>query len=112
MKQCPYSKTIKGDNILNRKKGDKDWYKSSFNTANQSFEYHYKKHVVNQGINKTKGQYFNDAVDFFKANKASGFTWKLKNGDNGIKIKGNDGKGGIYSSEGKPTSFWYNFWKK
>ena len=97
-------KAGKTGNLTNKIKNN--WYKSTFNNIKKSFDYHYGKHVVKEGMDKTKRQYVNDALNFFKQNKNLGEGKQLGDGTMGIKIK-NGKQGGIYTKDGKPVSFWY-----
>ncbi len=85
------------------------WFKSTFKTAEDSFSYHYNKHVKEAGIkNVSQEQYMQDAIDFYNKNKNLGQDVILNDGTKGLKIKPSDkGPGGYYTADGKPTTFWY-----
>ena len=80
------------------------WYRSSFPTAAASLEYHHRTH--GQAHGKSREEYTKDAEAFYAANSDKGVTWALKDGTQGIKIKGQPG--GIFTATGQIVTFWYD----
>ena len=88
---------------------DNNWYGSTFGDSTKSFDWHYDKHVLGEGYNVSKEKYLQDAQDFFEANKDIGTNVTLNDGSAGIRIDKGDGNGGgFFTTDGTPTSFWYN----
>jgi len=89
------------------------WYRSSFPNKMQSLRYHYRVHVVKDGIKKSMTEYTQDANDLFHKyaySKEFARDWPIKDGKGtkGIKITLGSGKrGGIFTSSGQIVSFWY-----
>ena len=82
-----------------------DWYKSTFNTEEESMNYHLKKH----GKGRTIEEYTKDATDFYNKNKKLGVDVILKDGTHAIKIQTGTGKnkvGGYWTKDGKLVTFW------
>jgi RHS repeat-associated protein len=92
------------------------WGRGSFPTPEDSFWYHYNKHVVEQGLNITPEQYAQDAADWAASNPARGSNASRAFGDEGVGVRyqtPGGGKGGILSPKGpdgirRIVSFWYD----
>jgi len=59
------------------------WYKCTFDTVDDSIEYHLMKH----DDGRTVEEFTRDAMDFFNQNRKSGITVILKHGTMGIEIQ-------------------------
>lgn len=83
------------------------WHKGTFKNKVQSIKYHYDKHVVRKGINKTIAQYTDDALKFHDKFKHLAEPTKiLKSGAEGFRIITPKGRG-IYTTTRKIVSFVY-----
>jgi hypothetical protein len=81
------------------------WHKGTFDSVEDSMEYHLMKH----GKGRTIEEYTNDAMNFYNKNKNLGKTIQLKDGTFGIKIQTGKGKnkiGGYWTNDRKIVSFW------
>lgn len=85
----------------------KSWYKSTFKTAEESLEYHFKQH----GVGKTIEEYSRDAIEFFSKNKDKAQEVILNDDSSGFLIRDPGNPGGyfkIIDGAIKAVSFWYN----
>ncbi|MGL5041763.1 MAG: RHS repeat-associated core domain-containing protein, partial [Culicoidibacterales bacterium] len=103
---------------LSKKNSDKytaekniqSWNEGTFDSPHSSAEYHYNKHVINKGLNKTFKEYTQDAMNFYNKYKDSSSAEQhvMNNGKQGIRIKNIAGEGGGYfTNDGKIITFWY-----
>ncbi len=86
-------------------KTSEQWYKSTFDTVEDSMEYHLDKHGKGRGIE----EYTQDAMEFYNQNKHLGEEVILKDGTEAIKIQTGTGKnkvGGYWTKDGKLVTFW------
>ena len=87
------------------RKTSEQWYKSTFDTVEDSMEYHLRIH----GKGRTIEEYTQSAMDFYNQNKHLGEDVILKDGSEGIKIQTGTGKnkvGGFWTKDGKLVTFW------
>ena len=70
------------------------WRNVNFKSISSSVRYHLNKH----GQGNSVYRYTDDAIDLFKKYKSTGKEILLKDGSRGMKIKGPDGRFGIYDS--------------
>lgn len=92
-------------NVKGGSKTSEQWYKSTFDTVEDSMEYHLSKH----GKGRTIEEYTKDAMDFYNQNKHLGEEVILKDGTEAIKIQTGTGKnkvGGYWTKDGKLVTFW------
>ena len=85
------------------------WSQGTFSSKVKSMNYHYKKHVIDQGIkNKNVLQYTDEAIEFANRNKNMlKFDYRERFNDISWKYKYRSGWGGKYTSDGKILTFWY-----
>lgn len=78
------------------------WYKSTFNSSEDSLQYHLSKH----GNGSTAEQYTNDALNLFQGKNDIMEKTILKDGTEGVKIKFGS-QGGYFTPDGKIVTYWY-----
>jgi len=85
------------------------WNQGTFDSVEDSFEYHYNKHGAPAG--KSREDYAADAAEWLASNPARGsnaMRMEFDDGKFGVKYTSpNGGKGGIVGPDKKVVSFWY-----
>lgn len=87
-----------------------NWYQGTFQSAEDSMQYHYNKHVVQEGLSDTTSieQYTQDALNFAQANSTVlCYQYNRKYGNASWNCKYSPGRGGYFTSSGKIITFWY-----
>lgn len=83
------------------------WSKATFNSPEESFAYHFDKHVIRAGLDVTPTEYTQDALFLRDTQWSEGFLWQLRDGSVGWKIDSGVGQKGIYTLGGDIVTFLY-----
>jgi len=99
--------TIKG--ILDISIASSKWDKGTFNSEYESMNYHYNKHVIDEGITGTNiVNYTNNAIDFSNNNRSIlNFTNNYNYGNQSWNFTYSFGQGGQFTRDGRIITFWY-----
>jgi hypothetical protein len=83
-----------------------NWESSTFDSAHDSFEYHYQQH--GEPFGRTVSQYASDSENWAASVRGtSGTSVRLGDGSIGTRYQSRSGWGGILDSAGKIVTFWY-----
>lgn len=88
----------------------KTFDKGTFKSSYQSMKYHYDKHVIKEGLNKSTNilKYADDAVSFSSRNSSIlKYTYNYNYGNASWNYTYTGGQGGMFTSAGKTITFWY-----
>ncbi len=86
------------------------WDSGTFNSGYDSMNYHYNKHVLQEGFSQGNNvvNYTNDALNFANRNSATlQYTYNYSYGNASWNSIYSTGQGGMFSSAGKIITFWY-----
>ena len=87
----------------------KAWDCGTFKSGYQSMNYHYKEHVIKEGLTKGNNvlKYTQDALDFANRNSSAlKYTFNYKYGNASWNFTYFAGQGGMFTSTGNILTFW------
>ena len=88
----------------------KAWDRGTLKSGYQSMKYHYKKHVIDEGLTNGNNvlKFTQDAIDFAKRNASTlKYTYNYKYSNASWNLTFSNGQGGMFTSLGKILTFWY-----
>lgn len=88
----------------------KAWDRGTLKLGYQSMKYHYKKHVIDDGLTNGNNvlKFTQDAIDFAKRNASTlKYTYNYKYSNASWNLTFSNGQGGMFTSLGKILTFWY-----
>ena len=88
----------------------KCWDSGTFNSGYQSMQYHYKTHVLSEGLEKGNNifKYTQDAMDFANRNSSLlKYSYNYNYGNASWNFSYYGAQGGMFTSMGKILTFWY-----
>ena len=86
------------------------WHQGTFSSPQESMEYHYNKHVKQEGLSDSISieQYTQDALDFAQNNSSMmKYEYNYKYHNTSWNWKYTAGRGGMFTSSGRIITFWY-----
>ena len=88
----------------------KAWDRGTLKSGYQSMKYHYKKHVIDEGLTNGNNvlKFTQDAIDFAKRNASTlKYTYNYKYSNASWNLTFSNGQGDMFTSLGKILTFWY-----